>query len=98
MSGNSLQAIPTGTFRATISLTNVSSSAATEIILAQYTDTGAFKGLKYIQVEDVPTGSTIKLAITVDNPNGDVGKLKAFCWESFASSNPMGNSANFPVE
>ena len=98
MSGNSLQAIPTGTFLATVSFTNVSSNADTVIILAQYTDAGAFKGLMYIQTEDVPTGSTIKLSIPVDNSNGDVAKLKAFCWESFASLTPMGNSASFPAE
>lgn len=98
MSGNELSAIPTGTFLATVSFTNVSSSADTVIILAQYTDAGAFKGLMYIQTEDVPTGSTIKLSIPVDNSNGDVAKLKAFCWESVGSLTPMGNSASFPVE
>ena len=98
MSGSELASIPTGTFLATVSFTNVSSNADTVIILAQYTDAGAFKGLMYIQTEDVPTGSTIKLSIPVDNSNGDVAKLKAFCWESFASLTPMGNSASFPAE
>ena len=98
MSGNSLQSIPTGTFLATVSFTNVNSSTDAVIILAQYTDAGAFKGLMYIQTEDVPTGSTIKLSIPVDNSNGDVAKLKAFCWESFGSVKPMGNSVSFPTE
>ena len=98
MSGNSLQAIPTGTFLTTVSFTNVSSSEDTVIVLAQYTDVGAFKGLMYIQTEDVPTGSTIKLSIPVDNSNGDVAKLKAFCWDSFGSMIPLGNSASFPTE
>ena len=98
MSGNSLQAIPTGTFLATVSFTNISSSADTVIVLAQYSDTGAFKGLMYVQTEDVPTGSTIKLSIPVDNSKGDVAKLKAFCWDSFGSMTPLGNSASFPAE
>lgn len=98
MSGNNLQAIPVGTFLATVSFTNVSSSEDAVIVLAQYADIGAFKGLMYIQTEDVPTGSTIKLSIPVDNSNGDVEELKAFCWESFNSLTPMGNSASFPVE
>ncbi len=98
MSGNNLQAIPTGTFLATVSFTNVSSSADTVIILAQYADAGAFKGLMYIQTEDVPIGSTIKLSIPVDNSKGDIAKLKAFCWESSSSLTPMGNSASFPTE
>ncbi|MBO4954170.1 MAG: leucine-rich repeat domain-containing protein [Clostridia bacterium] len=98
MSGNSLEAIPTRTFLATVSFTNVSSSEDTVIILAQYTDADAFLGLMYIQTEDVPTGSTIKLTIPVDNSKGDVTTLKAFCWESFDSITPMGNSVSFPAE
>ena len=95
MSGNSLQTIPTGTFLATVSFTNVGSSEDTVIVLAQYTDAGAFKGLMYIQTEDVPTGSTIKLSIPVDNSKGDVAKLKAFCWESLSSPKPLGDSVSF---
>ena len=98
MSGNRLQAIPIGTFLATVSFTNLGSNADNVIILAQYTDAGAFKGLMYIQTEDVPTGSTIKLSIPVDNTSGDITKLKAFSWESFGSLIPMGNSASFPTE
>lgn len=52
----------------------------------------------YIQTEDMTTGSTIKLSISVDNSNGDLAKLKAFCCESFDSVKQMGNSASFPVE
>ena len=98
MSGNSLQAIPEASFLATVSFTNVSSSEDAVIILAEYSDAGVFKGLMYIQTEDVPTGSTIKLSIPVDNSKGDVAKLKAFCWESFGSMTPLGNSASFPAE
>jgi hypothetical protein len=68
------------------------------IILAEYTETDAFKGLMYIQTEDVPAGSTIKLSVPVDNSKGDIATLKAFCWESFNSSAPMGNSVSFPAE
>ena len=97
MSGNSLYQIPQGKFLATVSFTNVSSSADTVIILAQYTESGAFKGLMYIQTEDVPTGSTIKLSIPVDNTSGDIAKLKAFCWASFSSMTPLGNAVSFPA-
>jgi len=96
MLGKELATIPMGTFLATISFTNVGSSTGTVIVLAKYTDDGAFKGLMYIQAEDVPTGSTINLSIPVDNTNGDVSKLKAFCWASFSSLTPIGNSVAFP--
>lgn len=90
--------IPTGQFFATVSFTNVSSSEGTTVILAQYTDKGEFCGMQYIQIEDLPIGSPIKLSFRVDNPNGDTAKLKAFCWKSIASLKSMGNSACFPAE
>ncbi len=98
MSGNNLQAIPTGTFLATVSFTNVASSADAVIILAEYSEAGTFKGLLYIQTEDVPTGSTIKLSIPVDNSTGDIASLKAFCLDSFGSLTPMCNSSSFSAE
>ena len=97
-SENILDEIPTGQFFATVSFTNVSSSEGTTVILAQYTDKGEFCGMQYIQIEDLPIGSPIKLSFRVDNPNGDTAKLKAFCWKSIASLKSMGNSACFPAE
>ncbi|MBR2476991.1 MAG: leucine-rich repeat domain-containing protein [Clostridia bacterium] len=98
MSGNSLQEIPIGMFLTTISFTNVNSGKDTIIALAQYTGDNTFKGIMYIQTEDVPTGSTIKLSIPVDNSSGDITTLKAFCWESFGSMIPMSNSVSFPAQ
>lgn len=98
MSGNELSTIPTGTFLATVSFTNMSSTADTVIVLAQYTDAGVFKGLMYVQTEDMPIGSTLKLSIPVDNSNGDITELKAFCWDSFDSLTPLSNSASFGAE
>ncbi len=98
MSGNNLTKIPTGNFLATVSFTNVSSNEDAYVVLAQYTKSGAFKGLMYVQTEDVPIGSTMKLSIPVDNTNGDVTELKAFCWESFGSLIPLGNTVSFPLE
>ncbi len=68
------------------------------IVLAQYNGKGDFKGMMYIQSEDVPMGSTIKLSVPVDNTIGDIARLKAFCLESFASLIPMGNEVNFPAK
>ena len=68
------------------------------IVLAQYNGKGDFKGMMYIQSEDVPMGSTIKLSVPVDNTIGDIARLKAFCLESFASLIPMGNAVNFPAK
>lgn len=98
MSGTELSAIPTGKLLASVSFTNVCSSADTAIVLAEYTKDDIFKGLMYIQTEDVPKGSTIKLYVPVDNTKGNIAKLKAFCWESFGAIAPLGNKVTFPVE
>lgn len=97
ISGNEISEIPTGVFLATVSFTNVSSNEDTVIVLAQYSESGTFSGLMYVTAEDVPTGATIKLSIPVDNSNGTVASLKAFCWESFASMTPMGGVVSFPT-
>ena len=98
MSGKALEEIPNETFLATVSITNVNADKDTVVILAQYSSMGVFKGLMYVNMEDVPVGSTVKLTLPIDNTNGNVEKLKSFCWDSFASMEPLGNAAVFPVE
>lgn len=98
MSGNSIQSIPTETFLATVSFTKVSADVDSVIVLAQYTEDDVCEGLMYIQTEDVPIGSTMKLSIPVDNTSGAVVKLKAFCWSSFGSLTPLSNPVSFPAE
>lgn len=97
-SGKELTSIPNDNFLSSISITNISSGSDTMVVLAKYSDKGAFEGLMYVSAEDMPIGSTIKLTLPIDNKNGDVAKLKAFSWESFNSLTPMGNSASFPAE
>ncbi len=97
MSGKAIDTIPSGTFLATVSFTNVSSSQDTVIVLAQYTASGVFKGTMYVNTEDVPVGATIKITLPVDNSSGEIAKLKAFCWQSFSNPAPMGNSVTFPA-
>lgn len=98
MSGKSLQTIPTGMFLATVSFSNVDSNEDTLIVLTQYTEEGALENVMYIQAENVPTGSIIKLSIPVNNLEGNVSTLKAFCWEDFGSVTPMGNSISFQAK
>lgn len=98
LTGKIVPTIPKSTFFATVSLTNVSLCRDTVIILAQYTANDVFKGLMYIRIEDVPTGSTFYISVPIDNSSGEVAKLKAFCWDSFNAVKPLGNSASFPME
>ena len=97
-SGNELLEIPDANFLATVSVTNISSDKDTMIVLAQYSASGVFKGLMYVSTEDIPTGSTFKLTLPVDNTKGDIAVLKAFSVASFNSLVPMGNSVSFPIE
>ena len=98
VSGNESSTIPTGIFMATVSFTNIGAGEEAVIVLAQYSESDICKGLMYVNTEDVPTGSTIKLSLPVDNTSGDIAKLRAFVWESFRSMLPMGNSVTFPIE
>jgi len=96
--GSNLPTIPKGNFLATVSLTNVSSNTDAVIILAQYTSADILKGLMYIPIEDIPTGSTETPSVLVDNSQGDIATLKAFCWESLNSLIPVSNTASFPAQ
>ena len=98
MTGTAVRVIPTGESVATISITNVSSSEDTMIVLAKYNQAGDFCGVMYRKIEGAYKGANFSLSIPVDNTEGDVAKLKAFCWESFGSMIPMGDSVSFPAE
>ncbi len=95
-SGSALESIPAGSFFASVSFTNDNSNGDTVIVLGQYSENNEFCGLMYVKTKDVPAGSTIELMLPVDNTSGNIAKLKAFCWESFASPAPMGNTVSFP--
>jgi len=97
-SGNTLDQIPKGEFLATVSITNNCSDNNTMVVLGQYTQKGAFRGLMYVATEDVPVGATMKLTLPVDNSGGDVVILKAFLIESFDSVMPMGAYVSFPAQ
>ena len=67
------------------------------IVLASYTEVGAFNGLMYITTKDVPVGSTIEIAIPVDNTKGNIATLKAFCWDSFGTFVPLGEAVEYSL-
>ena len=65
-------------------------------MLAAYSASGQFKGLLYVEVEDVPVGATVKVTLPVDNAAGEIARLKAFAIASFATFTPLGASVGFP--
>ncbi|MBQ9521517.1 MAG: leucine-rich repeat domain-containing protein [Oscillospiraceae bacterium] len=94
--GKTLTAIPTGSFLATVSITNLASSATPIILLASYTESGQYQGLMYATVEE-PTGATVKITLPVDNSGGKIAQLKAFAVNSFADMTMIGNPVSFPA-
>lgn len=98
MLGNNLPQIPQGNFLTTVSITNVKSNEEPVIVLVMFTATGAFKTLSHLNAENISIGSTINISVPVDNTDSDVAKIKVFCWKSFDSMIPMGNSKCFPIE
>ena len=96
MDGKTLTAIPTGSFLATVSITNRASGATPIILLASYTESGQYQGLMYATVEE-PTGATVKITLPVDNSGGKIAQLKAFAVNSFADMTMIGNPVSFPA-
>ncbi len=97
LSGNILSQIPTNTFLATVSVTNIGADHGAMIVLASYTASGAFRGLSFVTVEDVARGSAMRLSIPVNNSSGDVTCIKAFSLAGFGNVRPLGNTVSFPA-
>jgi len=93
--GNALASVPGGNFTVEISVTNVSSFSDTVIVLAQYTKEGAFCGCKYSSVTGLSIGATFGFTVHVDNTQGNIARIKAFCWDSFDSMTPLGQEISF---
>lgn len=97
-SGKDLSSIPTGTFLATISITNISSSNDAVVVLAQYSSNNVFKGMVYANTKGIIIGNTKELTLPVDNSSGDIVELKALCWDSLTSMDNLGTPVVFPAE
>lgn len=96
-SGSSLSAIPNGSFLVTIPVTKQTDSGDAMVLLASYTASGQYRGLLYMELEDVPVGSTVKATILVDNKSNDINQLKAFVTSGFGSFTPLGEPGVFPA-
>ncbi len=96
--GNELTSIPTGHFFASVSFAKVCATDDAVIVLARYTEGGAFDGLLYVKAKNAPERTTIELMFPVDNTEGNITSIKAFCWDSLSSMNAVGNSLSFPAK
>ena len=94
--GETLTAIPSGSFMATVSITSLSSLESSLIFFSAYTAEGQFQGLTYAFVEASP-GATVRVTLPVDNSGGQIAQLKAFAVASFADMTPLGGAVSFPA-
>ena len=96
--GTALTEIPTGSFLASVSITNLTSEGDTLVMLASYSAEGRYKGLMWISVEDMSVGATISVTLPIDNSDGTIAQLKAFTVASFGNLVPLGSAVRFPVK
>lgn len=96
-SGSSLSAIPNDSFLVTIPVTKQTDSGDAMVLLASYTASGQYRGLLYVELEDVPVGSTVKATLLVENNSKDIKQLKAFVTSGFGSFTPLGEASVFPA-
>ena len=96
--GEAFSSIPEGDFIVTIPITKQAAVGNTMVVLASYSESGQFKGLLYVTVEDVPVGATVKISLPVDNAEGDIAQLKAFPIASFTNLVPTGAMSCFPAQ
>ena len=95
--GSALSAIPAEDFLVTVPVTKTAGEGDCLVFLAAYGSAGQFRGLLYVQLEDVPEGATVKVTLPVENAGGGIASLKAFCVASFGNLTPLGEAAAFPA-
>lgn len=96
--GAALDAIPHGTFLVTVPVTKQYDGGNSLVFLAAYSASDQFRGLLYVEVEDIPLGTTIKITLPVDNTNGEIAQLKAFTIASFSNPIPLGAAVSFSAQ
>lgn len=95
-SGSPLSAIPEDSFLVTIPVTKKMDKGDAMVLLATYTSDGQYRGLLYLQLEDMPVGSNMKATLLVENNSKDIKQLKAFVTSGFGSFTPLGEASVFP--
>lgn len=93
--GKNLSAIPSGSFLATVSITNRTSGTTPIIFLAAYSGNGKFQNFMYVTVKEA-IGATTEVTLPVDNSAGNIAELKAFAVSSIGGFTPLGTAVSYP--
>lgn len=93
MSGETLTAIPKGSFWACVPLTHLQESGNAVVMLATYDAAGRYLNALCARAEDLPKNSTVRLSLLVDNSGGEAAQMKAFVVPSLSEPMPIGAAA-----
>lgn len=93
MSGETLTAIPKGSFWACVPLTHLQESGNAVVMLATYDAAGRYLNALCARAEDLPKNSTVRLSLLVDNSGGEAARMKAFVVPSLSEPMPIGAAA-----
>ena len=96
LEGNALDAIPAGSFFASVSVTNTVSGLSPSILLASYTTEGKYCAMMFFTLEGT-SGAAVKVTLPVDNEDGSIAKLKAFAVTSLNDFTPCSGEVVFPA-
>ena len=88
-----VDAIPTGSFYAQVSVTNLSSQTVDTLILAAYDADGRMVDL-YFLYADPQVGQTFTLGVRIDNSNGNIAELRAYMIPMLGGTVPLANSVS----
>lgn len=86
-----LDDIPDGQFLVEVSVTNLKSTQVDTVLLAYYTNRGQMIGMQYL-FANTPVGYTTTFGASVDNSNGDIGRITAFVLPSLGNPIPLAQS------
>lgn len=93
--GETLRRVPSGSFWASVSITNQISSGDTMVLLASYDANGRFLDMMYAQAKDLPVGATIELGFLMKNPEAKTANVKAFLTSSLTDLTPIGEAVSW---
>lgn len=85
---NALDAIPSTSFVAEVSVENISHEGNLTVMLAYYDENGQMLGVRYLYTNPI-IGQVSTLGASITNTDGKVAKVKAMVFDSLASFSPL---------
>lgn len=93
--GDILTEIPSGSFWASVSITNQSAAGDSLVMLASYDSNGKYLGVLCAGAKGLSQGATLELSFMMDNKAGQIAKIKAFSISSLQNISPVGQAVSW---